>query len=52
MLDSVIDDIIYQSHNEPNEDIIDVKKLIDLATQEFIKIMKKNFQQLKMLVIV
>lgn len=33
MLDSVIDDIIYQSHNEPNEDIIDVKKLIDLATQ-------------------
>jgi len=33
MLDSVIDDLIYQSHNKPNEDIIDIKKLIDLATQ-------------------
>ena len=33
MLDSVIDYLIYQSHNKPNEDIIDIKKLIDLATQ-------------------
>lgn len=33
MLDTVIDDLLYQSHNEPNFDIIDKYKLIEAATQ-------------------
>lgn len=31
MLDTVIDDILFQSHNQPNIDIIDKHKLIEIA---------------------